>query len=140
MFKSRLQRVIERLHHCIEGGRVGDDGGDVVGEDCGDDDGHDSVPAPPEEKGRGGPIVFFVLDLLPIWEKGFPSGPWPPWQGKSPSEIGSVSLCFCVLRFYPFTVSYIYMEICNSNWTETFAVIFLPKISFLAAEEGHQLP
>ena len=34
----------------------------------------------------------------------------------------------------------IYMEIRNSDWTETFAVIFLPKISFLAAEEGHQPP
>ena len=32
------------------------------------------------------------------------------------------------------------MEIRNSDWTETFAVIFLPKISFLAAEEGHQPP
>ena len=34
----------------------------------------------------------------------------------------------------------IYMEIRNSDWPETFAVIFLPKISFVAAEEGHQLP
>ena len=86
------------------GGRVGDDGGEVVGEDCGDDDGHRSVPAPPEENGRGVPFVFFFLDLLPRWEKGFPSGPWPPWHG---SKIGSLSLCFCVLRFYPFSVSYI---------------------------------
>ena len=38
MFKWRLQRVKEGLHRCIEGGRVGDDGGEVVGEDCGDDD------------------------------------------------------------------------------------------------------
>ena len=47
------------------------------------------TPAPPEEKGRGGPFVFFFLDLLPRWEKGFPSGPWPPWQGRgeSSSEI-----------------------------------------------------
>ena len=69
------------------------DGG--VGVDCGDDDdGHGSVPAPPEEKGRGGPFVFFFLDLLPRWEKGFPSGAWLPWlgRGESPSEIGSISL------------------------------------------------
>ena len=75
-------------------GDVGEDGGGV-GEDRGDDDGgHDSVPAPPEEKGRGGPFVFFFLDLLPRWEKGFPSGPWLPWRGRgeSPSEIGSISL------------------------------------------------
>ena len=68
------------------------------------------IPAPPEESGRGPPFFFFFfLDLLPRWEKGFPSGPWSPWHGRgeSPSEIGSVFLCFCVLRFFPFTVSYI---------------------------------
>ena len=45
------------MHHFIEGGRVGDDGGGVVGEDCGDDDGHGSVPEPPEEKGRSLPLA-----------------------------------------------------------------------------------
>ena len=86
------------------GGRVGDDGGEVVGVDCGDDDGPDGVPAPSEERGRESP--FFFLDLLPIWEKGFPSGPWSPWHGKgeSPSEIGSVSLSLSVFAFpcFPF--------------------------------------
>ena len=38
----------------------------------------DGVPAPPEERGRGAPFFFFFRDLLPRWEKGFPSGPWPP--------------------------------------------------------------
>ena len=101
MFKKRLQRVRERLHRCIEGGRVGDDGGEVVGEDCGDDDGHGGVPAPPEERGRGGPLFFFFLDLLPRWEKHFPSGPWSPWRGRgeSPSEIGSVTLSLSVSAF-----------------------------------------
>ena len=89
MFKYRLQRVKERLHRCIEGGRVGDDGGEVVGEDRSDDDGHGGVLAPPEEKGRGGPFVFFFLDLLPRWEKGFPSGPWPPWHGRGESCRGT---------------------------------------------------
>ena len=71
------------------------------------------VPAPPEARGREPPFFFFFffLDLLPRWEKGFPSGPWLPWHGRgeSPSEIGSVylSLCFCTLRFCPFTVSFI---------------------------------
>ena len=53
-----------------------------------------SAPAPPEARGRGGPFFFFLLDLLPRWEKGFPSGPWLPWlgRGESPSEIGSISL------------------------------------------------
>ena len=69
------------------------------------------TPAPPEARGREPPSFFFFLDFLPRWEKDFPSGPWPPWHGRgeSPSEIGSVSLslCFCVSRFFPFTVSYI---------------------------------
>ena len=37
------------------------------------------VPAPPEARGRGAPFFFFFfVDLLPRWEKGFPSGPWLP--------------------------------------------------------------
>ena len=101
MFKWRLQQVRERLHRCIEGGRVGDDGGEVVGEDGGDDDGPDSAPAPPKARGRGPPFFFFFLDLLPRWEKGFPSGPWLPWRGRgeSPSEIGSISLSLSVSAF-----------------------------------------
>ena len=69
-----------------------------VGVDCGDDDGPGGVPAPPEERGREPPFFFFFLDLLPRWEKGFPSGPWPPWHGRgeSPSEIGYVSLSLSV--------------------------------------------
>ena len=54
----------------------------------------DSVPAPSKARGREPPFFFFFLDLLPRWEKGFPSGSWLPWHGRgeSPSEIGSVSL------------------------------------------------
>ena len=53
-----------------------------------------SVQASPEARGREPPFFFFFLDLLPRWEKGFPSGPWSPWHGRgeSPSEIGSPSL------------------------------------------------
>ena len=100
------------------------------------------VPAPPEARGREPPFFFFFLDLLPRWEKGFPSGPWPPWRGRgeSPSEIGSVSLSVSAFRSAALSPFRIYMEIRNSDWTETFAVIFLPKISFLAAEGGHQPP
>ena len=36
-----------------------------------------SAPAPPEARGREAHFFFFFLDLLPRWEKGFPSGPWP---------------------------------------------------------------
>ena len=77
---------------------MGEGDGDV-GEDRGDDDGPDGVPAPPETRGREPPFFFFFfLDLLPRWEKGFPSGPWSPWHGRgeSPSKIGSISL---FLRF-----------------------------------------
>ena len=64
------------------------------------------------------------------------------WEGREPLREWiclSVSLCFCALpaALSPFRI---YMEIRNSDWTETFAMIFLPKISFLAAEEGHQPP
>ena len=74
-------------------GDVGEDGGGV-GVDRGDDDGPGSAPAPLEERGREPPFLFFFLDLLPRWEKGFPSSPWLPWlgRGESPSEIGSISL------------------------------------------------
>ena len=60
-----------------------------------------SAPAPLEARGREPPFFFFFLDLLPRWEKGFPSGPWPPWHGRgeSPSEIGYVSLSLSVSAF-----------------------------------------
>ena len=96
---------------------------------------------PPEARGREPPSFFFFLDLLPRWEKGFPSGPWPPWHGRgeSPSEIGFVSLslsvsAFCSAALSPFRI---YMEIRNSDWTETFAVIFLnQKLAFLRPKKG----
>ena len=59
------------------------------------------VPAPPEARGREPPFFFFFLDLLPRWEKGFPSGPWLPWHGRgeSPSEIEFVSLSLSISAF-----------------------------------------
>ena len=63
------------------------------------------TPVPSKATGRGPPFFFF-LDLLPRWEKGYPSGPWLPWRGRgeSPSEIGSISL-FLRSQILPFTVS-----------------------------------
>ena len=126
----------------IEGegdGDVGEDDGGV-GEDRGDDDGHGSVSAPSEEKGRGGPFVFFFLDLLPRWEKGFPSGPWPPWRGRgeSPSEIGSVYMSLSISAFWDSALSpfLIYPEIRNSDWIETFTKIFLQKLAFLRQKKS----
>ena len=67
------------------------------------------TPVPPEARGRDPPSFFFFLDLLPRWEKGFASGPWPPWQwrGRRPSKIRSlsVSVCFCAPLFWSFIVS-----------------------------------
>ena len=89
------------------------------------------VPAPPKARGREPPFFFFFffLDLLPRWEKGFPSGPWLPWlgRGESPSEIGSVSLSLSVSALSDSAISpfLLYPEICNSDWVETFAQIFL---------------
>ena len=105
----------------------------------------DGVPAPPEARGREPPSSFFFLDLLPRWEKGFPSGPSSPWRGRgeSPSEIGSVSLSLSVSVFSDSALSpfLIYPEIHNSHWIETFATIFFsPEISFLAAKEEQQPP
>ena len=97
-----------------------------------------AVPAPPEARGREPPFFFFFLDLLPRWEKGFPSGPWPPCRGRSPSEIGCVSLFLSVSAFSSPALSpfRIYMEIYKSDWTETFAVIFYQKLSFLRPKKG----
>ena len=86
------------------------------------------TPAPPEARGRKLPSFFFFRDLLPRWEKGFPSGPWSPWHGRgeSPSEIGSVSLSLSVSAFSYSALSpfRIYLEIRNADWIETFAKIF----------------
>ena len=74
-------------------GDVGEDGGGV-GVDHGDDDGPRRRSGATESKGERAPFFLFFLDLLPRWEKGFPSGPWLPWRGRgeSPSKIGSISL------------------------------------------------
>ena len=98
------------------------------------------IPAPPEARGREPPSFFFFLDLLPRWEKGFPSGPWLPWlgRGESPSEIGSISLSLSVSAFSysapsPFLL---YPEIRNSDWGESFAQIFLIKLAFLRQKKS----
>ena len=100
-----------------------------------------SAPAPPEARGREPPFLFFLfLDLLPRWEKGFPSGPWLPWhwRGESPSEIGSISLSLSVSAFWNSALSpfLLYPEIRNSDWIETFAQIFFQKLAFLRPKKS----
>ena len=97
--------------------------------------------APTEARGRQPPFfLFFFLDLLPRWEKGFPFGPWLPWcvRGESPFEIGSISLFLSVSAFpnsalLPFLL---YPEIRNSDWREFFAQIFLIKLAFLRQKKS----
>ena len=99
-----------------------------------------SAPAPPEGRGREAPFFFFFLDLLPRWQKGFPSGPWLPWRGRgeSPSEIGSVSLSLYVSAFPDSAPSpfLLYPEIQNSDWRESFTQIFLIKLAFLRQKKS----
>ena len=99
-----------------------------------------SAPVPPEPRGREPPFFFFFLDLLPRWEKGFPSGPWLPWRGRgeSPSEIGSISLSLSVSAFFESAPSLfpLYLEIRNSNWGESFSQIFLIKLAFLRQKKS----
>ena len=65
-----------------------------------------SAPALPEARGREAPFFLFFLDLLPRWEKVSPLvlGSHGVGGARSPPRL-DLSLCFCVLRFYPFTVS-----------------------------------
>ena len=102
------------------------------------------TPVPPEARGREPPsFFFFFLDLLPRWEKGFPSGPWPPWHGRgeSPSEIGYVSLslsvsAFQILAFHRF----LYSRRSVTSIGLKFEHGFYLDISFLAVKEGKQPP
>ena len=109
MFKYRLQQVKEGLHRCIEEGTVGDGGGEVVGVDCGDDDGPDGVPAPPEERGREPPScsssLTFSLDGR--WVYPLVHGLHGMGGARAPPRL-DLSLCLSLFlrsRFWPFTIS-----------------------------------
>ena len=76
------------------------------------------------------PSFFFFLDLPPRWEEGFPSGPWSPWRrrGRSPSEIGSLSLSvlFCFAFLFSGLSSFLkFPEIRNSDCAEILTCFFV---------------
>ena len=48
------------LHRCIEGERVGDDGSEVVGVDCGDDDGPRRCFGATGSKGERAPLLLLL--------------------------------------------------------------------------------
>ena len=105
----------------------------------------DSIPAPPKARVRDPPFFLLFLDLLPRWEKGFPSGPWSSWcgRGESPSKIGYISLslslfpCSLILPFHHFL--YIQISVTPIGLKPSPRFFFL-KISFLAAKEEQQPP
>jgi hypothetical protein len=99
---------IERLHRCIEGERVGDDGGEVVGVDRRHDDPPSDAPAPPKERGREPPSFFFLglpldgrrVSPLVLVRHG-------PRRARAPPRL-DLSLCFSSVSrpsFWPKTVS-----------------------------------
>ena len=66
------------------------------------------VPAPPEARGRDPPFFFVFLDLLLDGRRVSPLvlGSHGLGGARAPPRL-DLSLCFCVLLFYPFTVSFI---------------------------------
>ena len=60
------------LHHFIEGEKVGVDGSEIVGVDCGDDSPPDGTPAPPRERRRGSPPCASFSMASPGWGEVLP--------------------------------------------------------------------
>ena len=109
MFRYRLQKGEEVLHRCIEGKRVGDDGGKVVGIDRRHDGSPGGTPAPPEERGESPPPSSSCL-ASPLDGRRFSPlvhGLHGGGGAGAPPRL-DLSLCFssvsrsCVLAFHRF--------------------------------------
>ena len=90
---------------------MGEEGGEGVGVDCGDDDGPDGVPAPPEVRGESPPSssssLSFSLDGRRA--SSLVHGLHGMGGARAPPRL-DMSLCLSLfLRslIWPFTVSYI---------------------------------
>ena len=101
------KREITPLHR---GGRVGDEGGEVVGEDRGEDDGPPAAFGRYRKKRGESPhsssssSLTFSLDgrrVSPLVLGSHDLG-----GARAPPRL-ELSLCFSVVRFYPFIVSFI---------------------------------
>ena len=110
------------LHRCIEGERVGDDGGEVVGVDRRHNGCPGGVPAPPGETGREPPSFFFFLGH-PLDGRRVP----PLVHGHHGSRRGGapprLDLSLSVLFYFAFLFSgrkpfLKFPEIRNSDWAE----------------------
>ena len=100
-----------------------------------------SGPAPPEARGRERPPSSSSSSLTSSLDGRRVSPLFLGSHGlggaRAPPRL-DLSLCFCVLcvgRFYPFTVSFISGDR-NSDWGESFAQIFLIKLSFLRQKKS----
>ena len=79
-----------------------------VGVDHGDDDGPRRCYGATGSEGERAPLFFFFLDLLPGWEKGFPSSPWSPWRGRGESpSVEDIATEYKPARRVRFTLDYV---------------------------------
>ena len=118
-------------------GVVGEDDGGV-GVDRGDDDGPRWDSGATGRGGGGAPLLILLPCSSPYMGVGVP--PWSlapmAWEGREPLRDWIylfVSLCFCVLRFCPFTVSF---RSGDPYWGEYFAQILLINLDFLQQKKS----
>ena len=98
------------------------------------------VPAPPEARGTEPPPSYSPLTFSLDGRRVSPLvlGLHGMGGARAPLRL-DMSLCFLSVSAFssaalsPFRI---YMEIRNSNWTETFAVNFYQKIAFLRLKKG----
>ena len=127
------KRGVTPLHR---GGRIGVDGGEVVGVDCGDDDSPGGVPAPPGESPPSSSSLTFSLDgrrVSPLVLVSHGMG-----GARTPPRL-DLFLCLSlflrsgILPFHCFL--YIWRSVTRIGLKPSLR--FFPKISFLAAKEEH---